>query len=191
MQQFRVGSLGRMIPADTTGFVPSSRPRAAAIHGAPADHVLSGLAGWEPPMRRTTSMQRIGLRNLFVTGAMVLMLATGANANIFTLSATLTGGQETPANSSGGTGSAAIVLDDVAMTLTTEEATFSGLTSGVILGHIHAAPPGVAGPVVHPYNVSSVMGQTSGTFAVGDVWSAASSPALTPALVADIEAGNA
>src|SRR5512135_911752 len=81
-QQFGVGSLGRMIPADTTGFVPSSRPRAAAIHGTPADHVMSDLAGWEPPMRRTTSMQRIGLRNLLVTGAMVLMLATGANANI-------------------------------------------------------------------------------------------------------------
>jgi hypothetical protein len=140
---------------------------------------------------RTTSMRRIGLRSLLVTGAMVLMLATGANANIINLTATLTGGQETPPNSSPGTGHATFVLDDAALTLTTEGVTFSGLTTGVVAAHIHApGPPGVSAPIVHPYDTASVAGLTSGTFATLDVWSATSSPALTPALVSDIEAGN-
>ena len=41
-------------------------------------------------------MSRIGLRNLLATGAVVLMFATGATANTITLTAVLTGAQETP-----------------------------------------------------------------------------------------------
>ncbi|MBX6315213.1 MAG: CHRD domain-containing protein [Isosphaeraceae bacterium] len=130
-------------------------------------------------------MRKIGWRSLLVAGALVTLGATGAQADFIPLTATLTGSQETPPNSSPGMGAASFILDDVAGTLTTA-ATFAGLTAPTILvqgaaAHIHMGAPGVAGPIIH--NLPLGAGVTSGSFT--DIWMG-----LTAAEIGAIKSGD-
>ncbi|HVQ36172.1 MAG TPA: PQQ-dependent sugar dehydrogenase, partial [Pyrinomonadaceae bacterium] len=88
-------------------------------------------------------------------------IQTGPNGNVFVVSlsngavyqiaanpfrqfrATLTGGQEVPANNSTATGNATISLDSIDGTSASLSLSFAGLTSAQISAHIHGpAPPG-------------------------------------------------
>jgi hypothetical protein len=128
-----------------------------------------------------TITREIGLRYWLLTAALLLTFGTGAHAALIDLTATLTGSQETPPNASPGSGAASFILDDVAGTLTSA-VTFAGLTSPTTAGHIHEAPPGVAGDIIHPF-ASLPLGVTSGSFA--DIWTG-----LTAGQIAALEAGN-
>jgi hypothetical protein len=123
----------------------------------------------------------IGVRSWLLTAALLLTFGTGAHAAFISLTATLTGLQETPPNASPGTGSAAFVLDNVAGTLVSA-VTFADLTAPTTVAHIHEGPPGVSGPIIHPFATLPV-GVTSGSFA--DVWTG-----LTAAQMTALETGN-
>jgi hypothetical protein len=124
---------------------------------------------------------RIVWRCWLLVTALLVTLETGAHAGLISLSATLNGSQETPPNTSPGIGSAAFVLDDVSGTLVSS-VTFSNLTTPTIAAHIHEAPPGVEGPVIHPF-LTLPLGVTSGSFA--DIWTG-----LTPAQIKTLETGG-
>src|SRR5438270_4303615 len=142
-------------------------------------------------------MRGISWRKLLMTSVMSLAFAPVANAASINLEAFapsqgkfgLFGSEETPPNSSPGSGLATFVLDTQARTLTSV-VNFSGLTSGATEAHIHQGDPGVAGPIIHPYTLPpSVLGQRSGGFL--DIWSS-STPAmpLTDALITQIVGGH-
>jgi hypothetical protein len=89
--------------------------------------------------------------------------AAGASAQTFTLTATLTGAGETPAPglNTGAFGSATVVVDVTARTVTYNVQVFN-LPSGVTASHIHVGAVGTAGPVVvnfaPPVNASNDFG---------------------------------
>jgi CHRD domain len=84
----------------------------------------------------------------FVVAALVGLGAAPASAQQFTLTATLTGANETPAGlNTGAFGSATVVVDMTARTVTYTVTVFN-LPSGVTASHIHVGPVGVTGPVV-------------------------------------------
>jgi hypothetical protein len=124
------------------------------------------------------AIRRIGLRHWALSAALLLTFGAGARADIIGLTATLTGAQESPPNTSPGTGSAALVLNTTAATLVSA-VTFSNLTgtttsadiedkSGVILHALPTIPTGV----------------TQGNFT--DIWTG-----LTAANIAALENGGA
>jgi hypothetical protein len=86
---------------------------------------------------------------LFAAVALVGFGAAPASAQQFTLTATLTGAGETPAPgiNTGAFGSATVVVDLTARTVTYTVNVFN-LPSGVTASHIHAGAVGTAGPVV-------------------------------------------
>jgi len=86
---------------------------------------------------------------VFAVAALVGFGAAPASAQQFTLTATLTGAGETPPPglNTGAFGSATVVVDMTARTVTYIVNVFN-LPSGVTASHIHAGPPGTAGPVV-------------------------------------------
>ena len=85
----------------------------------------------------TLSLSDISIRSCLLALASVLILpAPAANADVIDLFANLSGANERPTNDSPGTGSAHVVLDTTAQTLTVS-ATFSGLTGPAIAAHIH------------------------------------------------------
>ncbi len=86
---------------------------------------------------------------LCVVAALVLFAAAPASAQQFTLTATLTGAGETPAPgiNTGAFGSATVVVDMTARTVT-YSVTVYNLPSGVTASHIHAGAVGTPGPVV-------------------------------------------
>ena len=123
----------------------------------------------------------IGLRYGLLIAALLLMFGTGAHAALIPLTATLTGSQETPPNSSPGSGAAAFILDDVNRTLITP-ASFSGLTGTTISADIEDR----TGLIVHPFPNGPAgfpTGVMQGAFT--DFWTG-----LTPANVAALEAGS-
>jgi hypothetical protein len=80
-----------------------------------------------------------------------------------------------------GTGSALVVLDDSAMTLSVD-LTFSGLLAPTTNAHIHCcAPPGSNAGVIIPFVPPFVVGATSGTFT--------NTFNLNATQVADVESG--
>lgn len=92
------------------------------------------------------------MRRLFMTLVMTLgALATGAasaQAQVYTLTATLTGSEETPtAVNTGAFGTATITLDVGARSLTYRVDVFN-LPSGVTASHIHVGGVGTTGPVI-------------------------------------------
>jgi hypothetical protein len=86
---------------------------------------------------------------LFAVAALIGFGAAPASAQQFTLTATLTGAGETPAPgiNTGAFGSATVVVDMTARTVTYTVNVFN-LPSGVTASHIHAGAVGTAGPVV-------------------------------------------
>lgn len=115
----------------------------------------------------------------FSAGVAVLGGAKSANGAIISLSANLSGVQETPPNASPATGIGLVVLDDVANTIKVNES-WSGLSAPATASHIHTGGVGIPGPVT--FALTSVPAATSGsleqTFAV------------TPAQIASLEAGQ-
>jgi hypothetical protein len=88
-------------------------------------------------------------------------------------SATLSGTNETPANTSAATGMGTFVLSPDKSALT-YYITFSGLSSSETAAHFHRGAPGVAGPVVYPLPAGSPKQNTE---------------AITAQDAADIQAG--
>ena len=86
---------------------------------------------------------------LFAAVVLVGFGAAPASAQQFTLTATLTGAGETPAPglNTGAFGSATVIVDMTARTVTYSVTVFN-LPSGVTASHIHAGAAGTAGPVV-------------------------------------------
>ena len=100
----------------------------------------------------------------FFLASCALCLSTASHAAIFTTQ--LAGSNESPANTSPGTGSATVDFD-LATHLFSIDLSFSGLTSNTVGAHIHCciAPPGnaiVATPV--PAFSGFPLGVTSGTY---------------------------
>ena len=75
------------------------------------------------------------------------------------LRASMDGAQESPANTSPGTGTATFTRTAPNQLSYTYD--YQNLTSGLNGAHIHRAPPGVNGPIVIPLSISP--GTTSGT----------------------------
>lgn len=78
------------------------------------------------------------LRPALAAATLLAIAITPARASLFQYSATLTGPNESPANTSPGTGFATANYDDAAHTLALD-ITFSGLTGTTTASHIHAA----------------------------------------------------
>ena len=100
--------------------------------------------------------------------AFAAVLVLPAAASIFTYDAGLSGPNESPANSSPGTGFAQVVYDSSLHTLQIE-LSFTGLTGTTTASHIHAATasPGTntAGvATTTPYFAGFPIGVTSGTY---------------------------
>lgn len=82
---------------------------------------------------------------------LALVIALPASGAILHFAATLDGLQEVPPNASPGTGTADVILDTVANTITVD-LHFSGLLAPQTAAHIHGpAPPGVNAPVIVPF----------------------------------------
>ena len=131
-----------------------------------------------------TTTRRIGSRYWLLTGVLLLASGVDAHAGFIALTATLTGTQETPPNSSPGTGSAAFILDDVNHTLVSA-VTFSGLTGETTSADIQAGP-GQPPPIVHPFPVGPAgfpIDVTQGSFT--DIWTG-----LLPGNIAALESGS-
>ena len=82
------------------------------------------------------------------------LTAVPASAQTYTLTATLTGGQETPAPglNTGAFGNATVVVNMGTRTVTWTVNVFN-LPSGVTAGHIHAGSSGTAGPTLVNFTV--------------------------------------
>lgn len=110
--------------------------------------------------------------NRFWTAALLSTLFTSlfpaaANAVTFSFSNPLNGSQQTPPNASSATGFATSILDGEPNHWTFNyDLTFSNLSGPLALAHIHLAPVGQAGPVVHSLDALP-LGNTSGQI-VGD-----------------------
>lgn len=78
----------------------------------------------------------------------VVLTAGLAAADVFTFTATLSGGNEVPANASPAIGMATIIWDDEGTLDFPLHIEFSGLSSTQVGCHIHNAPAGVNGPVI-------------------------------------------
>jgi hypothetical protein len=111
----------------------------------------------------------------------VLALSVSAGATSFTVNVTLDGAQEgtvTPA-----TGSATLILDDVANTLNVS-LTWSGLLFPTSNAHIHCcSQPPVPSPVIIPFVPPFPLGVTSGSF--DQLFN------LTPTQVTQVKSGGA
>lgn len=100
--------------------------------------------------------------------AAAVCCATGAQAAVLVYTATLTGSNASPPNSSPGTGTATVTIDTALNTMSVSVA-FSGLTSPTTASHIHAptsAPfTGTAGVATQvPSFAAFPLGVTSGTY---------------------------
>ncbi|HUR33080.1 MAG TPA: CHRD domain-containing protein [Vicinamibacterales bacterium] len=93
-------------------------------------------------------MKRLFLTLALTAGALGAGVVS-AHAETYTLTASLTGSEETPAPgiNTGAFGSATVTVDTVARTVTYRVDVFN-LPSGVTASHIHAGGVGTAGPVI-------------------------------------------
>lgn len=149
-------------------------------------------------------MRQITLLFALVTVMFLSVPATYAAPIEFV--ATLTGGNEVPANASPGTGQAIVLLDLVAQTMEVD-VTFSGLVGNTTASHIHCCLPSPAAPGVNvgvatttPTFPGFPLGVTAGTYShLFDLTAAATYnpafvtaqggvPGAEAALVAGIEA---
>lgn len=95
-------------------------------------------------------MRLSAARKLMFVLALVVVGALGAvpaSAQTYTLTASLSGANENPALNTGAFGSATVVVDMTARTVTYRVDVFN-LPSGVTASHIHAGAAGTNGPVV-------------------------------------------
>jgi hypothetical protein len=139
-------------------------------------------------LKQTTSQQLVGGRNSrtavrhgfcvvhvamrnqirYLSASVLLFAGTVVHAAVIDFAAFLTGPNESPANTSPGTGTAFVAFDDLALTLQVN-VTFSGLESTTTASHIHAATAlpgtGTAGVATEtPSFPGFPTGVTSGTY---------------------------
>jgi hypothetical protein len=114
---------------------------------------------------------------------MAILLTASSALALPHATAKLTGGQEVPPVPTTATGTASIRLNETRTELT-YDITVQGLTSPIVLAHFHRAAAGVNGPVV-----KTITASFTGNTATG-VWRNTDPEPLTPALVADLFAGN-
>jgi hypothetical protein len=108
----------------------------------------------------------------------VLLGGVAAQAATIKFMATLKGAEETPANSSSGTGMVMATLDTATKSFT-YSVTYSGLTGAATMAHFHGpAGPGVAAPPVVAVLKTALANPMSGT------------ATLTDAQITDLEAGK-
>lgn len=100
-----------------------------------------------------------------ILASMLVLSAPLASASVISYSSSLSGAAESPANASPGTGTATLVIDTVANTMTLD-VIFSGLIGTTTAAHIHCCSPlptsGVATQT--PSFVDFPFGVTSGTY---------------------------
>ena len=84
---------------------------------------------------------------LAFAGLFVLLVSAQAQAQVYTLTAQLSGGNEVPGIASGSGGTATVTVDVPGQKISWVVDVFN-LPSGVTQSHIHAGSPGVAGPVI-------------------------------------------
>ena len=86
---------------------------------------------------------------------MGVLTAGTATADIFTYTATLSGANEVPPNSSTAFGTATLILDQGADLNVPLHVEFSGLSAAQTGAHIHTAPAGSNGGVTFPLDLGS------------------------------------
>jgi hypothetical protein len=124
----------------------------------------------------------------------VVAIACSSAASAQTLTAILNGAQEVPAVSTTASGTASLVLSGgPGSWVANYTINYAGLQSVIVNppgAHIHSAPAGANGPVVHFLdNVSSWVGTTSGTITGDWRFDDATNP-LTDLRASDLLAGN-
>jgi len=82
-----------------------------------------------------------------VTISVITIIHLSVNATVYPINVTFSGRQETPANTSAGTGTFVGTYNDATDSLI-YTVTFSGLSANVTAAHFHAAPPGIAAGVL-------------------------------------------
>jgi hypothetical protein len=101
---------------------------------------------------------------LVMTLVCVLALSVLARADTITFTATLSGSQEVPPVNVPGFGSAVLVLDDVTG-VAVIAVSYTNLSSGITMGHIHGpAPAGVNAGIIQGFTSQLVLGSTTGGF---------------------------
>jgi hypothetical protein len=176
---------GSVVTAGITGTDAHIHDGAAGVAG-PVIVPLTDAGGgvWTVPAGATLTAAQI---TSWQNGNLYYNVHTTANpageirgqlnlATSLTVTTTLTGANEVPANASTATGSAGIGLNPVTLEVTGGIATTGLVSTGA---HIHQAAAGVAGPVIVPL--------TNGG---SDTWLAPASARLTPAQFASWMAGN-
>jgi CHRD domain len=110
----------------------------------------------------------------------LLLQAISAHAATVTFNANLLGANETPPNSSTGSGVGNFTFDTVAQDITFS-LSYSALTSNAAMGHIHFGPPGIAGPIILPFSPSptGTSGTLSGTLTTANLINQATSGIVT------------
>jgi hypothetical protein len=94
----------------------------------------------------------------FCTGALALVLAAQASAQVVTLSTTMSGGEEVPVLNTGMVGSAEVSVDVANREVVVNLRVFNAPTA-TTAGHIHVGAAGISGPVVINFP-SGVVGRT-------------------------------
>jgi len=99
--------------------------------------------------------------------AALLVSVTPASAQVATMTATLSGGEEVPIVLTGAVGTAVVSVDVTNQELAVTLAIFN-LPTGSTAGHIHISPRGVSGPVVINFPIpAGRTGDLPLTFRVG------------------------
>ena len=100
--------------------------------------------------------------SLAIAGVFTLLISAQAQAQTFTFTADLNGGNEVPGVVTGSGGTATVTLN-VATNVVTWVIDVYNLPTGVTASHIHAGSPGVAGPVIVNF---TVVANTSNDFRI-------------------------
>lgn len=105
----------------------------------------------------------------FCTGALALVLATQASAQVVTLTTTMNGGEETPVINTGMVGNAEVSVDVANREVTVTLNVFN-VPTATSAGHIHVGAAGIAGPVVLNFPPALVgrTGDFAMTFRLGE-----------------------
>jgi hypothetical protein len=122
-------------------------------------------------------------RSIVLIAALAAWILPGTALAVPHATARLDGAQEVPPVVTPAKGTASLSLNH-ARTELTFDITVQGLSSPMTLAHFHRSPAGVNGPVVR-----TITPDFNGNTATG-VWRATDGEPLTPALVAELLAGN-